>query len=107
MDGANIEIGQEIGFENMFIFGAKTEEVPQLRKERPTLQVNHGPTHILHDVANNMRADCVHQCCAPWFGHVPRHLSSVLTNFRGFVATEPPIRLSRPRWTRASRTRST
>ncbi len=39
MDGANIEIGEEIGFENMFIFGAKTDEVPQLRKERPSLEV--------------------------------------------------------------------
>lgn len=39
MDGANIEIGEEIGFENMFIFGAKTDEVPQLRKDRPSLEV--------------------------------------------------------------------
>lgn len=39
LDGANIEIGQEIGFDNMFIFGAKTEDVPQLRQERSELQV--------------------------------------------------------------------
>lgn len=39
MDGANIEIGQEIGFDNMFIFGAETPQVPQLRQERPTLEV--------------------------------------------------------------------
>jgi starch phosphorylase len=40
LDGANIEIGEEIGFDNMFIFGAKTEDVPQLRAQRPDLQVD-------------------------------------------------------------------
>jgi len=40
MDGANIEIGQEIGFDNMFIFGAETPDVEQLRAERPSLKVD-------------------------------------------------------------------
>lgn len=31
VDGANIEIGEEIGEENIFFFGAKTEEVSDLR----------------------------------------------------------------------------
>eukprot|EP01129_Flabellula_baltica_P012092 TRINITY_DN5405_c0_g1_i1.p1 TRINITY_DN5405_c0_g1~~TRINITY_DN5405_c0_g1_i1.p1 ORF type:complete len:905 (-),score=220.09 TRINITY_DN5405_c0_g1_i1:50-2764(-) len=33
MDGANIEICEHIGRENMFIFGAETEEVPVLRQK--------------------------------------------------------------------------
>ncbi len=31
MDGANIEIAEEIGQENMFIFGARADKVPQVR----------------------------------------------------------------------------
>lgn len=33
LDGANVEILEEIGDDNMFIFGAQTPEVPILRKE--------------------------------------------------------------------------
>ena len=33
LDGANIEIREEIGEENMYIFGAKVHEIADLRKE--------------------------------------------------------------------------
>jgi len=33
MDGANVEIVQAVGYENAFIFGAKVEEVDDLRNK--------------------------------------------------------------------------
>ncbi|KAK7860269.1 alpha-glucan phosphorylase [Quercus suber] len=34
LDGANVEIREEIGDENFFLFGATADEVPRLRKKR-------------------------------------------------------------------------
>jgi starch phosphorylase len=34
LDGANVEIREEIGHENFFLFGARADDVPRLRKER-------------------------------------------------------------------------
>ena len=42
MDGANVEIAEEIGQDNMFIFGVAAPEVPRLRQERRNFKVGGG-----------------------------------------------------------------
>ena len=39
MDGANIEIAEEVGRENMFIFGFDAKDLNRLRKERADFKV--------------------------------------------------------------------
>ncbi|KAL4434815.1 hypothetical protein ABPG77_005342 [Micractinium sp. CCAP 211/92] len=48
MDGANIEIAEEIGQENMFIFGARADKVPQLRKERAEFKPDDRFLHVVN-----------------------------------------------------------
>ena len=39
LDGANVEIRQEVGEDNFFLFGAEAHEIAGLRKERAEGQV--------------------------------------------------------------------
>lgn len=40
LDGANVEIREEVGETNFFLFGAKADEIARLRKEREQGLVN-------------------------------------------------------------------
>ncbi len=48
MDGANIEIAQEIGEENMFIFGARADAVAGLRASRHSYQPDPRFNHVVN-----------------------------------------------------------
>lgn len=43
LDGANVEIREEVGDENFFLFGAKAHEISGLRKERAEGKVKFKP----------------------------------------------------------------
>jgi len=57
MDGANVEIAEESGKENMFVFGVDAEEVPQLRKERKNLKTDPRFDEIMADIEGGMFGD--------------------------------------------------
>ena len=42
-DGANIEIAEETGVDNVFVFGVRADEINQLRKVRSPLQPTKHP----------------------------------------------------------------
>eukprot|EP00878_Enallax_costatus_P000865 GHUV01000991.1.p1 GENE.GHUV01000991.1~~GHUV01000991.1.p1 ORF type:complete len:874 (+),score=316.12 GHUV01000991.1:204-2825(+) len=57
MDGANIEIAEESGKENMFVFGVDADDVPRLRKERKNLKTDKRFDEIMRDIENGMFGD--------------------------------------------------
>uniref|UniRef100_A0A7R9VNN3 Alpha-1,4 glucan phosphorylase n=1 Tax=Chlamydomonas euryale TaxID=1486919 RepID=A0A7R9VNN3_9CHLO len=48
LDGANVEIAEEIGDDNIFIFGARTPDVGRLRAERPSFKPDPRFTHVVN-----------------------------------------------------------
>lgn len=64
MDGANIEIAEEIGQDNMFIFGALDDQVPQLRKNRAEFKPDDRFLHVVNMIRTGQFgwADCKHGC---------------------------------------------
>lgn len=52
MDGANIEISEEIGEDNMFIFGFRASELNRLRRERPYKNPDPRFNHVINMIRN-------------------------------------------------------
>jgi len=57
MDGANIEIAEEAGAENLFIFGFDASELQRLRKERKDYVADKRFIEIMKDIEGGMFGD--------------------------------------------------
>mmetsp|Transcript_21955 Transcript_21955/g.37564 ORF Transcript_21955/g.37564 Transcript_21955/m.37564 type:complete len:868 (-) Transcript_21955:290-2893(-) len=56
-DGANIEIAQETGVEEVFVFGIRAENLDRLRKERKTLKTDPRWDQLMKDIEGGMFGD--------------------------------------------------
>ncbi len=52
MDGANVEMAEEMGLDNIFIFGMSVEEVEELQKEGYNAQTYYDANKELKQVLN-------------------------------------------------------
>ncbi|GFR50336.1 hypothetical protein Agub_g12544 [Astrephomene gubernaculifera] len=56
-DGANIEIAEETGVENVFVFGVRAEDINGLRKERKNFKTDPRWDEIMRDIEGGMFGD--------------------------------------------------
>ncbi|GLC52978.1 Transcription factor [Pleodorina starrii] len=56
-DGANIEIAEETGVDNVFVFGVRAEEINQLRKERKNFKTDPRWDELMRDIEGGMFGD--------------------------------------------------
>ncbi|MBY0446535.1 MAG: glycogen/starch/alpha-glucan phosphorylase, partial [Burkholderiales bacterium] len=66
LDGANIEIGQAVGADNIFIFGDNSDEVQRLRQESYNSRAIYEADPILHDVKVQGKVDALYLKPLEW-----------------------------------------
>lgn len=62
LDGANVEIREEVGEDNFFLFGARAHEIAGLRKERADGEVHPITKYPFTVIRNNYRLLFIKQC---------------------------------------------
>jgi starch phosphorylase len=65
-DGANIEIGDAIGHENVFFFGAKAHEVDGLKKSAGTRQLDPRLKRVFQAIRSGLFGDAQEYECLIW-----------------------------------------
>nr|ABB88567.1 PhoB [Chlamydomonas reinhardtii]ABB88568.1 PhoB [Chlamydomonas reinhardtii] len=105
LDGANVEIAEEIGDENIFIFGAKAHEVARLRAERRNLHVDERFNHVVNMIRTG------HFGWEDYFGPVVDAITTggdyylVANDFPGYLETQfraDEVYKNQTEWTRMS-----
>ncbi|KAK9801928.1 hypothetical protein WJX73_005816 [Symbiochloris irregularis] len=105
MDGANVEIADEIGEDNMFIFGHRAHEIADLRKQRASLKPDPRFLHVL---------DLIRQGTFGWEDFFEPLVESITTggdfyllanDFPSYIAVQEEVDRAfqdKARWTRMS-----
>ncbi|KAL2620148.1 hypothetical protein R1flu_000353 [Riccia fluitans] len=105
-DGANVEIQQEIGKENIFLFGAKAEQVPKLRAERRDFQPPRLFTRIIGMLRNGVfgHQEHMHVLCDTLEGQ-GGDFYLLGNDFQEYLEAQAAVDaafVDRPRWTQMS-----
>jgi starch phosphorylase len=96
-DGANIEIAEAVGLENIFIFGNRTEEVARLRREGYHPRAIYESNPALHEVLTQLatgfftpndpeRYRVIYDVLVNWGDHY-----QLLADYADYVATQHKV----------------
>lgn len=110
LDGANIEIREEVGAENFFLFGLTAEQVSQLRREGYRPWEIYQQNQQLHEVIDVLRAGVFSKGAKELFRPLLDSLLGsdpfmVLADYQSYVECQEEVSkayLDVPRWTRMS-----
>ncbi|MCW8932795.1 MAG: glycogen/starch/alpha-glucan phosphorylase [Gammaproteobacteria bacterium] len=110
LDGANIEIREEVGDDNFFLFGLTAEEVETSKQHYDPVNIINSDKDIAN-VMNLLESGCLNQCEPQLFDPIIQSLKSshdmwmTLADFRSYIDAQEQVSLTyqdTKRWTTMS-----
>ena len=110
LDGANIEIREEVGDENFFLFGLTAEEVETAKKQYNPMNIINAD-HDISNVMNMLESGYFNQCEPQLFDPIinsiksPHDMWMTLADFRSYIDAQEQVSLAyqdTKRWTTMS-----
>ncbi len=110
LDGANIEIREEVGDENFFLFGLTAEEVESAKKQYNPMNIINAD-HDISNVMNMLESGYFNQCEPQLFDPIinsiksPHDMWMTLADFRSYIDAQEQVSLAyqdTKRWTTMS-----